>query len=95
VWLSWVYYGDAEDSMASTGEQWPDEYITEQGLQERYFIPPRTAQRWRSSGDGPRWIRLGRRRILYRVRDVEEWLRERTYKHRADELARQLATATE
>ena len=50
--------------MASTGEQWPDEYITEQGLQARYFIPPRTAQRWRSSGDGPSWIRLGRRRIL-------------------------------
>jgi hypothetical protein len=81
--------------MASTGEQRPDEYITEQGLQERYFIPPRTAQRWRSSGDGPRWIRLGRRRILYRVRDVEDWLRDRTYKHRADELAHQLATATE
>lgn len=48
--------------MASTGQQWPDEYITEQGLQERYFIPHRTAQRWRSSGDGPRWIRLGRRK---------------------------------
>jgi len=81
--------------MASTGKQWPDEYITEQGLQERYLIPPRTAQRWRSSGDGPRWIRLGRRRILYRVRDVEVWLGERTYKHRADELARRQTAATE
>src|SRR5260370_6076649 len=50
--------------MASTGEQWPDKYITEQGLQARYFIPPRTAQGWRSSGDGPSWIRLGRRRLL-------------------------------
>jgi hypothetical protein len=80
--------------MASTGDQRPDQYVTEQGLHERYLIPPRTAQRWRSSGDGPRWIRLGRRRILYRVSDVEEWLRERTFRHRADELARELTLAT-
>jgi helix-turn-helix protein len=63
------------------------EYITEQGLHERYLIPPRTAQRWRQDGTGPKFIRLGRRRILYRVTDVEEWLRARTYRHRADELA--------
>ena len=78
--------------MASTGERSPDEYITEQGLYARYLIPPRTAQRWRSSGDGPSWIRLGPRRILYRVSDVEEWLRDRTFRHRADELARAGAT---
>jgi hypothetical protein len=78
--------------MAGIGEQWPDEYITEHGLQERYLIPPRTAQRWRSSGAGPKWIRLGPRRILYRVSDVEEWLRDRTFRHRADELARAVAT---
>ena len=81
--------------MASAGYQRPDEYITEQGLHERYLIPPRSAQRWRSTGDGPRWIRLGQRRILYRVSDVEEWLKERTYRHRADELTRKPATATE
>jgi hypothetical protein len=71
------------------------EYINEQGLHERYLIAPRTAQRWRQTGDGPRWVRLGRRRIIYRVSDVEVWLRDRTYRHRADELARDLATATE
>lgn len=79
--------------MATTGDHRPDEYVTEQGLYKRYYIPPRTAQRWRSTGDGPPWIRLGRRRILYRVSDVEEWLRERTYRHRADEIARSPATA--
>jgi len=78
--------------MASTYDYRPDEYVTEQGLHERYLIPPRTAQRWRSTGDGPRWIRLGRRRVLYRVSDVEEWLSAHTYRHRADELARALAT---
>ena len=77
--------------MATTDYQ-QSEYIDEDGLSERYLIPPRPAQRWRSSGDGPKWIRLGRRRILYRVSDVEEWLKERTYRHRADELARAVAT---
>jgi hypothetical protein len=70
-----------------------NEYITEQGLYDLYLIPPRTAQRWRGTGDGPRWIRLGRRRIVYRVSDVETWLRDRTYQHRADELARSAVTA--
>ena len=64
------------------------EYITEQGLHYRYLIPPRTAQRWRQDGTGPKFIRLGRRRIVYRISDVEAWLTARTYRHRADELAR-------
>jgi hypothetical protein len=80
--------------MANTDGHKPDEYLTEHGLYERYLIPPRTAQRWRSTGDGPCWIRLGRRRVLYRVCDVEEWLKARTYRHRADELAHELATLT-
>jgi hypothetical protein len=80
----------------ATGEVYerPNEYVTEQGLHERYMIPPRTAQRWRSTGDGPRWIRLGRRRVLYRISDVEAWLTARTYRHRADELTRALTTDT-
>jgi len=64
------------------------EYIDEEGLAEKYHIPPRTAQRWRSTGGGPPFVRLGARRVLYRVADVEKWLAERTYKSRADELSR-------
>ena len=71
------------------------EYIDENGLSERYLIPPRTAQRWRATGGGPPFVRLGRRRVVYRVADVERWLAERTYAHRADELARQLASTAE
>ena len=71
------------------------EYIDEDGLSERYLIPPRTAQRWRATGGGPPFVRLGRRRVVYRVADVERWLAERTFAHRADELLRQLATGTE
>jgi hypothetical protein len=64
------------------------EYINEEGLAERYLVPPRTAQRWRTTGGGPPFIRLGKRRVLYRVADVEAWLAARTYASRADELSR-------
>jgi hypothetical protein len=62
------------------------EVITEKELEERYNIPRRTAQRWRLKGIGPSFIRLGERRVAYRVGDVEVWLAERTYRHRAHEL---------
>jgi hypothetical protein len=63
------------------------EYVDEDGLRERYQISPRTAQRWRSSGDGPPYVRLGKRRVVYRVADVERWLAARTFASIADELA--------
>jgi hypothetical protein len=78
--------------MAADGDQAASaEYIDEDGLNVRYLIPPRTAQRWRATGDGPPFVRLGRRRVVYRVADIERWLAARTYAHRADELARRSA----
>jgi hypothetical protein len=68
-----------------------NEYLDENGLHEQYDIPPRTAQRWRASGDGPEYVRVGKRRILYRIADVERWLANRTFKSRADEISRQTA----
>jgi hypothetical protein len=69
-------------------EDWTIEYIDEEGLHQRYMIPPRTAQRWRASGGGPKFIRLGKRRVAYRVADVEDWLRVRTFSSLADEASR-------
>ena len=69
----------------------PSEYLNEDGLYERFLIPPRTAQRWRASGGGPPFVRLGRRRVVYRVADVERWLVARTFSSRADELTRRSA----
>jgi predicted DNA-binding transcriptional regulator AlpA len=62
-------------------------YLTEAEFAEQYHLGERTVQRWRQTGEGPSWVRLGRRRILYRLSDVEAWARTRTYRHRADELA--------
>ena len=67
------------------------EYIDESALAERYLIPPRTAQRWRATGAGPPFVRLGPRRVVYRVTDIEHWLAERTHAHRADEVSRAAA----
>jgi predicted DNA-binding transcriptional regulator AlpA len=69
-------------------EHQASEYLDEDALHERFLIPPRTAQRWRASGGGPAFVRLGKRRVVYRVADVERWLTERTFASRADELTR-------
>jgi excisionase family DNA binding protein len=34
-------------------------------------------ERWRAAGDGPRFVRLGRRVLRYRKADVDAWLLER------------------
>ena len=66
----------------------PSAYVDEDGLRDRYLISQRTAQRWRVTGDGPPFVRLGRRRVIYRIADAERWLAERTYEHLADEASR-------
>jgi predicted DNA-binding transcriptional regulator AlpA len=70
----------------------PEIYLTEAEFAGRYHLGRRTVQRWRQTGDGPPWVRLGARRVLYRLSDCEVWTAARTYRHRADELARALTT---
>jgi hypothetical protein len=67
------------------------QYIDEQEFCTRYHVGPRTAQRWRVTGDGPNWCRLGPRRVVYRVADCEVWATQRTFRHRAEELAQSAA----
>ena len=73
-------------------ETLPDAYLSETEFCDRYTIGARTAQRWRLSGDGPPFVRLGPRRIAYRLRDCEGWAAARTFRHRADELASTMTT---
>ena len=47
----------------------------------------RTLQRQRSEGSGPPYVRIGRRRIGYVKRQLDEYLASRTYSSRAAELA--------
>jgi hypothetical protein len=79
-----VFNCEGEEGMAAS-----EAYLSEDGVCEQYpTFTPRTLQRWRAIGDGPPFVRAGKRRILYRVADIETWLRDRTYRHRAEELAR-------
>lgn len=47
--------------------------ITVEELSESLQIPVATLYRWRSRGEGPQGIRLGRH-LRYRLGDVDRWL---------------------
>jgi predicted DNA-binding transcriptional regulator AlpA len=67
-------------------------YLDERAAAQLLKVSPRTMQRWRAGGGGPRFIRAGARRVLYTVAEIERWAAARTFAHRAAELATQ-ATA--
>ena len=69
------------------------EYMTEGQYCALVHINPKTAQRQRLNGDGPPWVRASKSRVLYRRSDVNTWLADRTYKHRADEAVANYAAA--
>jgi hypothetical protein len=79
---------DTDTKLAIQARPASEWYLTEEEFAARYHLGKRTVQRWRSSGDGPPYCRLGARRIFYRVADIEQWAAGRTFRHRADELAR-------
>jgi Helix-turn-helix domain len=46
-------------------------------------IPTRTLERWRQTGEGPRFIRLGRQ-VRYRQSDLDAWLESRVRSSTSD-----------
>ncbi len=60
--------------------------LTAKQVAEHIQRPERTLERWRSSGEGPPFVRLGRR-VAYRLQDLERWVAGRTFASRAAELA--------
>jgi predicted DNA-binding transcriptional regulator AlpA len=64
------------------------EYLTESQVSQLYQVSCRTLQRWRSTGEGPPWIRIGTRGIRYDRHVCDTWATDRTFVHRADELAK-------
>ena len=52
-----------------------DEYLTETEVAAATRIPVNTLRWYRHKNDGgPRWFRLGGRRVLYARSDVEAWI---------------------
>lgn len=64
---------------------------TEEEMARRYNISPRTAQRWRVTGQGPKWVRIGPRKVGYLAEACAEFDQRNTFQSRADEIAKQLA----
>ena len=52
--------------------------IPANGLRNYIGIAPQTLARWRCTGDGPPFLRVGRR-IFYQAADVREWLQARRH----------------
>jgi predicted DNA-binding transcriptional regulator AlpA len=50
-----------------------------------------TLQRWRSEGGGPRFCKIGPRRIGYRIADLDKWVNDRVAESTADARVRGLA----
>ncbi|TCH97720.1 DNA-binding protein [Roseococcus sp. SYP-B2431] len=56
-------------------------------LAERQHVSLRTLERWRGDGSGPRFLRVGPRKVIYPIAEVERWEAERMYASRAAELS--------
>jgi predicted DNA-binding transcriptional regulator AlpA len=57
----------------------PDEFLSDRQLAEMLGVTTRTTLRWRRDGGGPRYVRVGERRILYARADVLAWTASKTF----------------
>jgi predicted DNA-binding transcriptional regulator AlpA len=81
----------ATNSTGLSGTRIPpvdNQYLSEKQVSEKYRLARRTLQRWRVTGEGPPFVRLGPKRIVYRLSDCEAWAAARTFPHRAAEEAK-------
>lgn len=53
-----------------------DIYFTQKQLARRWGLSPRTLERWRFRGFGPRFLKLGKR-IKYRLAEIETFEEQR------------------
>jgi predicted DNA-binding transcriptional regulator AlpA len=60
------------------GTMQDQKFINQNKLSERWGISPRTLERWRWLGTGPRYHKIGGR-VVYRIEDVEEWENTRIF----------------
>jgi hypothetical protein len=64
-----------------------EDLLTSQELAEALKISVRTPENWRLKGEGPPFIRVGKRRCLYRWREVLEYLDARRFSSTSEEQA--------
>jgi len=47
-------------------------HLSQSDLADRWTISPRTLERWRWAGCGPRYLKIGGR-VVYRLEDIEAY----------------------
>jgi hypothetical protein len=57
-----------------------DTHLTQQQLAVRWNLSARTLERWRRTGQGPRYLKLNGR-VAYRLPDIEEFELARLREH--------------
>lgn len=50
----------------------PNPFLNQVHLARRWHISPRTLERWRWTGEGPAYVKIGGR-VVYRIEDVEAY----------------------
>lgn len=51
-------------------------HLNQRDLARRWSLSPRTLERWRWTGDGPAFLKVGGR-VAYRLQDIEAWEADR------------------
>ena len=65
----------------------PDDLISSNELADVLKVSLRLPESWRLQGVGPKYIRVGGRRVLYRWGDVTEYLNSRRFNSTSEEQA--------
>ena len=61
-------------------------HLSQLDLARRWAMSPRTLERWRWTGEGPRYLKVGKR-IVYRLDDVLAFEAERLHASTKEHLA--------
>ena len=62
-------------------------YLDQAAMARRLGVTKRTLERWRAAGNGPPYVRLGPRRVVYDEAACDAWAISRSFTSRAAELA--------
>lgn len=61
------------------------QFLTEKAAAAFLAISTRTLQRMRCAGDGPRYVRAGKRRVIYGLSDLQQWAERFAFQSTAEE----------
>lgn len=68
-----------------TTQYHPDQLLNEHDAAELLGYSVRTLQKWRVVGGGPKFVKVSARSIRYRVKDLLDWIAERTISSTSDQ----------